>query len=87
MAGNKFTDKHKFTDGYLFEGRLRNYIYKDILKMTGITFDDYLARPRYEIELIDSVVEKVAKEKAKSNQQLLDNLKTEVGKSKMDPTS
>lgn len=87
MAANKFTDKHKFIDGFILEGHLRNFIYKDISKMTGMSFDDYLARPRYEIELINSVVESVAKEKAKNNQQLLDGLKSEVVKSKMDPTS
>jgi len=87
MAGNKFTDKHKFIDGFIYEGRLRNFIYKDIYKITGISFDDYLARPRYEIDLIDRIVEQVGKERSKKNQDLLNTLSNETSKAKLDPTS
>lgn len=83
MAANKFTEKSKFLDGFIFEGRLRNFIYKDISKVTGMSFDDYLCRPRYEIELIDSIVEQIGKERAKQNQQLLDDLEKQKNQ---DPT-
>lgn len=87
MAGNKFTSKSKFIDGFIYEGRLRNYIYKDIYKHTGMSFDDYLARPRYEIDLIDRVVEQVGKERAKKNQELLDTLSNDANKAKENSTS
>lgn len=85
MAANMFTEKNKFLDGHLYEGRLRNFVYKDIHKLTGMSFDDYISRPRYEIELIDRVVEQIGKERSKQNQQVLDKLTTETGKAKKDP--
>lgn len=87
MLANKFTEAHKFTDGFIYEEHLRNFIYKDIGKKLGMSFDDYINRPRYEIQNINKVIDHLDAEKAKINQSLVDSLSGEVGKNKKDTSS
>lgn len=87
MLANKFTESHKFVEGFLYEEHLRNYIYKDIFKKTGLSFDDYIDKPRYEIQLINKVIDNTDSEKAKLNQDIVNNLTGEANKAKKNTTS
>lgn len=70
----RVNESERFVSGFIYEGHLRNFLYRDIHKKLGMSFDEYINRPRYEIDLLNKVVGDIDSLKAKSNQNLLDEL-------------
>lgn len=66
----------------MYDNYLKIYIFNDIYKKTGLTFDDYLNRPRYEIEAINKIVMETNKEKMKANEDANKELERTVRKGK-----
>lgn len=69
-------DCERYIDHYLFEAYLETFIYKDIHKVTGLSFDDFLNRPRYEIEKIVRVVDGFKKKEATVTQGVMNDLQS-----------
>lgn len=67
-------ESEQFTDHYLFDAYLESYLYKDIYKCTGISFDAFLDRPRYEIEKIVKQVDLFKKKEADVKKGVMDDL-------------
>lgn len=61
-------------NNYVYDGYLYTFIYRDIGKKLNISFDDFISRPRYEIEKILKIVSDIDNKKAKANQSALDEL-------------
>ena len=59
----------------LYEGYLSTFIYRDLGKKLHMSFDDFIARPRHEIEMMMRVVEEADKKKIKINEKLMADLK------------
>lgn len=59
---------------YLYDGYLSTFIYREIGKKLNISFDEFLARPRYEIESIIRIVEDIDKKKMQANESALNDL-------------
>lgn len=59
---------------YLYDGYLSTFIYREIGKKLNISFDEFLARPRYEIESIIRIVEDIDKKKMRANENALTEL-------------
>lgn len=74
LVSSRINPAEKFVDGFLYEGHLRNFLYRDIHKKLGITFDDYINRSRYEIDLINKIIEETDSVKAKTNETVLAEL-------------
>lgn len=63
-----FHPKEMYFTNSTYENRLRTYMEKDILKLTGITFDKFLDLPTYEIAQIMKVAEQFNEKKYKIEQ-------------------
>lgn len=59
---------------FLYDGYLSTYLYKDLGKKLGMSFDDFLNRPKYEIETIIRIVDEVDKKKNRINDTVLKDL-------------
>lgn len=59
---------------YLYDGYLSTFIYREIGKKLNISFDEFLSRPRYEIESIIRIVEDIDKKKMRANENALSDL-------------
>ena len=59
---------------YLYDGYLSTFIYREIGKKLNISFDEFLARPRYEIESIIRIVEDIDRKKMRANENALTEL-------------
>lgn len=74
LAPVKMNECEGFTRNFLYEGHLRTFIMKDLGKKLGMSFDDFISRPRYEIELMLQVVDDLDKKKNAVNETLLQDL-------------
>jgi len=54
-----------FRTGFLYENYLRTFMYKGIGQKFNITFDQYLDRPRADIEMMNKIAEEMDAKKAK----------------------
>ncbi len=59
---------------YLYDGYLKTFIYRDVGKMLNISFDDFLNRPRYEIERILQITNEINEKKIKSTEDSMKEL-------------
>lgn len=67
---------------FLYEGYLRNFLMRDLAKKLGMSFDQYLERPKYELELIDGIVAELDKKRNAVNEDLLNELTSTTDKPK-----
>lgn len=47
-----FSESERYNEGYFFSKYLDVFLEKKIGTMLGISFDDFINRPRYEVQLI-----------------------------------
>lgn len=66
--------KEVYTKDFLYESYLRTFIFRDIGNKLGISFDDYINKPRYEIESINKIVEEIDARKMRANESALDGI-------------
>jgi hypothetical protein len=59
-----FNDAEKYLDNYLFDNYFNTFMYKEIYARTGLDFDAFLDKPRYEIEKIFRLVDEYNKKKS-----------------------
>lgn len=79
LASVQYNACENYIDHYLYESYLEVFLYKGVYKYTGISFDDFLDRPRFEIEKILRVVEGFRKKEASVSQGAIDRLGKEMG--------
>lgn len=77
LASVLMRDNAKFLDHYLLDLYLESYMLKNVYKHTGISFDDFLNRPRYQIEKILRAMEVHQKREADTAKNVLDNLSSQ----------
>lgn len=73
----------KYMDNFIYDGHLANFLYRDVGKKLNMSWDDFINRPRHEIEAIFRVMEDIDKRRESVNESLLKDLeKTRVKSSK-----
>ena len=55
----------------MYESYLRVYLVKEINKRFGISFDEFISRPRYEIETMVNIVNEVISKENKTAKEVL----------------
>lgn len=58
----------------MFEAYFETFLYKDVHKKTGMTFDEFIGRPRHEIESIVRVLDDFTNKKEKATKSIIDKL-------------
>lgn len=74
MALVQFNHAENYLKDYLWDGYLSTFIMKELGKKLGMSFDDFLNRPKFEIVEILRVVDEVDKKKNQVNAQVLKEL-------------
>lgn len=59
---------------YLYDGYLKTFIYRDVGKTLNISFDEFLNRPRYEIERMLQITNDINEKKLKSTEESMKEL-------------
>lgn len=59
---------------FLYDGYLTTFLMKELGKKLGMSFDDFLNRPKYEITEMLRIVDEVDKKKNKVSEQVLKDL-------------
>lgn len=67
LASVSFHEKEKYLDRFLYEGYLTTFIYRDIGRRLNMSFDEFINRPRYEIEMMVKIIN----ERDKLNQEVM----------------
>lgn len=74
LAAVQFNESEDYLSNTLYEGYLNTFIYRDLGKKLHMSFDDFIARPRHEIEMMLRVIEEADKKKIKMNEGLTQDL-------------
>lgn len=74
MALVQFNPAENYLKDYLWDGYLSTFIMKELGKKLGMSFDDFLNRPKFEIVEMLRVVDEVDKKKNRVNEQVLKDL-------------
>ena len=75
LSGVKYNQCEDTVNHYLYDSYLELFLYKGIGKHTGLTFDEFIDRPRYEIEKIAKAVDAFKKKEAQAGNDALEQLK------------
>ena len=78
LASVQYNACENYIDHFLYESYLEVFLYKNVYKYTGINFDDFLDRPRFEIEKILYSIEGFRKKESSVNEDALTQLKRET---------
>jgi len=76
----QFNEPEDYFSKTLYDGYLNIFIYRELGKKLNMSFDDFINRPRYEIEAMIKVVEDVDKKKIKMNEDIAKDLEKNVPK-------
>lgn len=74
MALVQFNPAENYLKDYLWDGYLSTFIMKELGKKLGMSFDDFLNRPKFEIVEMLRVVDEVDKKKNRVSEQVLKDL-------------
>lgn len=78
----QFNPAENYLQNSLYESYLANFSYKEIGKKLNISFDDYINRPRHEIESMNRVIDQTDAKKIAANKALLADIESAKNASK-----
>ena len=76
LSSVQFQPAEEYMQNYLYDNYLSTFIYRDLGKKLNMSFDDFISRPRYEIEAILRVTATIDEKKAKTNEDMLKSLES-----------
>lgn len=74
LSSVQFHPSEEYMKNYLYDNYLATFIYRDLGKKLNMSFDDFISRPRYEIEAMVRVISAIDEKKAKTNEDMLKSL-------------
>lgn len=80
LASVQFNESEDYLSKTLYEGYLSTFIYRELGKKLQMSFDDFISRPRHEIEMMIRIVEEADKKKIKINEEQMKDLQQQVPK-------
>lgn len=79
LASVRFNEAEQYLDNFLFDEYLNIFIYKEIGKKLGMSFDEFLNRPKYEINKILKIIDEADSKRSETYNNVLNDLDS-VGK-------
>ena len=70
----QYNPAENYLRDFLYDGYLTTFLMKELGKKLGMSFDDFLNRPKYEITEMLRIVDEVDKKKNKVSEQVLKDL-------------
>lgn len=80
LGSVKYNACEEHSNHYLFDFYLELFLYKGVAKNTGMSFDDFIDRPRYEIEKIIKAMDAFSKKESAVSADALKQLQSTAGK-------
>ena len=74
LALVQYNPAENYLRDFLYDGYLTTFLMKELGKKLGMSFDDFLNRPKYEITEMLRIVDEVDKKKNKVSEQVLKDL-------------
>jgi hypothetical protein len=74
LASVTYNPSEEYLKDGLYENYVSIYIHKELYKKLGMSFEAFIALPRYKINSILSVVDEYDTKRLRSNQDMLDGL-------------
>lgn len=82
LSGVLFQKAEKFSDHNLYDILLDAYLYKRVYSLTGVSFDEFLNKPRYEIDKLLEGVKRFSETEERIKAEITAQLGNTGGKSK-----
>ena len=82
MSSVQFHKAEQYLNNYLYDGYLSTFIYRDLGKVLNMSFDEFISRPKYEIESILRITQAINEKKMKANQSVINELEQTKQKTK-----
>lgn len=80
MSSVQFNKSEQYIKNYLYDSYLKTFLYLEIGKKLNMSFDEFLARPRYEIESMIRIVKEIDERRNKTTENIMKNLETKTPK-------
>lgn len=74
LAAVAFNESEKFENHYLLETYLDLFLYKKVNKYLGLTFDEFIDRPRYEIDKMITAIDGIMSKEASTGEGVLNDI-------------
>lgn len=70
----QFNEAENYLKDSLYEAYLSTFLHRDISKKLGMSFDDFINRPKYEIDSMLKLIDEIDKKKNALNENMLKSL-------------
>ena len=80
----KYNVAEEFDKDFIYDGYLRLFLYRELGKKLNISFDDFINRPRYEINRILRIVDEIDKKKMNASEKIIKELESKDVKNMKD---
>jgi hypothetical protein len=84
LSSVQFNDCENYIRDGIYEQYLTAYIYREVYKKLGMTFEEWIDQPRYKIESQMNVLNEYDKKKQKIQEDTLETLESSTKSSKSD---
>lgn len=84
LSSVQYNKSEEYMKNFIYDGYLSTFIHRDIGRKLNMSFDDFISRPRYEIDAIIRIVQQIDEKKASINENLMKNLQSSVPKDDID---
>lgn len=74
LGAIRFNESENFMKEYLYDSYLMTYLHKQIGKLLNLSFDEYLNRPKYQIDAIHRTVDEYNRIKQKAETEEINKL-------------
>lgn len=76
----KYNVAEEFDKDFIYDGYLRLFLYRELGKKLHMSFDDFINRPRYEINRILRIVDEIDKKKMHASEKMIKELENKDAK-------
>lgn len=82
LSSIQFNKAEEYIKNYLYDAYLNTFIYRELGKKLNMSWDDFINRPKYEIESIIRIVSSIDEKKMKANESVINELETSKSRNK-----
>lgn len=77
MSSVQFHKAEQYLNNYLYDGYLSTFIYRDLGKVLNMSFDEFISRPKYEIEKFIKIADDVQKKRMSTSDSIIKKLNSD----------
>lgn len=78
LSSVKYNKCENYVDHFLMGAYLETYLYRGVNKYMGMSFDEFIDRPRWEMDKIVEVIERFRKKEGQAGEDALSEIKKQM---------